>query len=55
MKTRIYNWLINILINRVTRLEIISNRDGRHFYSRIIPRVEASLQDDERTIKIFIE
>lgn len=54
MKTRIYNWLINILINRVTRLEIISNRDGRQFY-RIIPRVEASLQDDECTIKIFIE
>lgn len=53
MKTRIYNWLINILIKRVTRLELISN-EGRQYVSRS-KKIKVSLQDDERTIKIFIE
>lgn len=49
MKTRIYNWLIK----RVTRLEVVSN-EGIQCVSRS-KKIKVSLQDDERTTKIFIK
>lgn len=39
----------------ITRLEIISNKEGRHYVKLNLKSVELSLQDRERTLKIFIE
>jgi len=42
------------LVKKVTRLEVIS-QNGRELVLHDLKNVELSFQDDERTLKIFIE
>ena len=41
--------------NSITRLEIIEYNNGRAYVNRDLSNVEFSLQDDGRTLKIFVK
>lgn len=40
--------------NKVTRLEVIDN-DGRSYVKYNIDKIQFSLQDDDRTLKLFVK
>lgn len=40
--------------NKVTRLEVIDN-DGRSYVKYNIEKIQFSLQDDDRTLKLFVK
>lgn len=44
------DWLLNL--DKVTRLEVIS--DTREYQNHLVRNCKVSLQDKERTLKIFI-
>jgi hypothetical protein len=41
--------------NSITRLEIIEYNNGRAYVNRDLSNVEFSLQDDGKTLKIFVK
>ncbi len=42
-------------LSKVTRLEVISNTTGRDHIALGIENIKISMQDDDRTMKIFVE
>lgn len=46
--------MINTETNLVTRLEVIDN-DGRSYVKYNIEKIQFSLQDDDRTLKLFVK
>jgi len=42
-------------LSKVTRLEVISNTTGRDHVAYGIKSIDISMQDDDRTMKIFVE
>ena len=41
--------------NSITRLEVIEYNNGRAYVNRDLSTVEFSLQDDGKTLKIFVK
>ena len=41
--------------NSITRLEVIEYNNGRAYVNRDLSNVEFSLQDDGKTLKIFVK
>ena len=41
--------------DKITRLEIIEANNGRVYVNRDLSNIEFSLQDDDRTLKIFVK
>ena len=42
-------------VDSITRLEIIEYNNGRAYVNRDLSNVELSLQDDGKTLKIFVK
>lgn len=44
-----------VKLKNITRLEVIDSRDGRKYSAQALESVEYSLQDDGRTLKLFVD
>ena len=48
------NWFLKYLFPKVTRVEVIDS-DGRSYVKYNVSDVSISVQDEERTLKVFLK